>query len=119
MCKSDKMTHIRPLTIEEYKQLSELLEAVRLYCAEEYLTNWHKTKREAQHSVEYRLSQEMYKIKDLLDELVYKQYYDVVTESHLEHMFGDGKEDLSKIFYGLGDKVAAKYKMPDSDAKMR
>ena len=110
------MTHIRPLTIEEYKQLSELLEAVRLYCAEEYLTNWHKTKREAQHSVEYRLSQEMYKIKDLLDELVYKQYYDVVTKSHLEHMFGDGKEDLSRVFYGIGDKVAEKYKMPDSDA---
>jgi hypothetical protein len=113
------MTHIRPLTIEEYKQLGELLEAVRLYCMDEYIMKGHKTKKAMRHSVEYKLYHEMYKIKDLLDELLYKQYYDVVTKSHLEHMFGDGKEDLSRVFYGIGDKVAEKYKMPDSDAKMR
>ena len=93
-----------------------MLEAVRLYCAEEYLTNRHKPKREAQHNVEYKLYHEMYTIKDLLDELVYKQYYDVVTKSHLEYTPGEGKEDLSRIFYGIDDKVAAKYKMPDPGA---
>ena len=114
---SDRMTKIRPLTIEEYKQLAELLEAVRLYCMDQYITQGYKTKREMRHSVEYKLSQEMYKIKDLLDELLYKQYYDVVTKSHLEHTLGDGNEDLSRVFYGIGDAVAAKYKAPDSDAK--
>ena len=83
---------------------------------DEYIAKEYKTKKEMRHSVEYRLSQEMYKIKDLLDELVYKQYYDVVIKSHLEHMLGDGKEDLSRVFYGIGDKVAEKYKVPDSDA---
>ena len=106
--KSDKMNKIRPLTIEEYKQLSELVEAVRLYCMSENITTKYRTKKDLHHSVEYKLYKKIQSTKSLLDDLLHKQYPNLTKK---------GLPELSRVFYGVGDKVVNKYKMPDSDAK--
>lgn len=113
---------VRPLTVKEWKQLAEYLEATRIYCIDQ--ANEEKNPRRWHSSLEYKLYYKIYEMKTLLEQLFIKQHDVDFDPPDKKEMLGiisgaptDKYNALFSMLFPDPKKVLKKYRVKDNEPR--